>query len=145
MPGRIGRQDGREIVDDLISSLFEIQLVRFIGAGGLATFVYYAIFVTLTEFSRVTYHRASVIAFVPSFSLNFALQKLWAFRNASVDDAAFQLALFSLKNLVFFGVNYMLLRALVERGRMRPLYAQVLLTIALTVVSYFVTGWIFKN
>ena len=130
---------------DLISYLLEIQAVRFLGAGGLATVVYYAIFLPLTERVLVKYDRASVIAFVPSFALNFVLQKYWAFRNSAVDDAVSQLVLFSAKNLILFSVNYVLLRALVERMRMRPRYAQILLTIALTFVSYFASHWIFAT
>ena len=129
----------------LISDLFEIQLVRFVGAGGLATFVYYAIFVGSMRFAHVKYDRASVYAFIPSFILNFALQKFWAFRSTNLDDAVYQLAYFSLKNLVLFTVNYALLRALVERGKMRPLYAQIVLTVVLTVVSYFASRWIFTG
>jgi putative flippase GtrA len=132
-------------VTEFVSYLLEVEIVRFLGAGGIATIIYFAIFLFLVELMGVRYDHASLVAFVPWFVVNFLLQKYWAFRSPAPDEAGLQLALFSLKNLLLFMVNYALLKALVERLDMRPRYAQVLLTIGLTAFSFFASQWIFKT
>ena len=129
---------------DLISSLLMIQFVRFLGVGGFATVLYYAVFISLLDMAGVQYLIASIAAFVPSFTFNFWMSKVWVFRNPDKRAVYRQLVWFTVKHLVAFGLNALFLYILVE-WRLSPLPAQLTLTAVYAAVSYFVSRWIFRK
>ena len=129
---------------DAVLYLLELREVRFLVAGALATLLYYAIFAPLA-FSRLHYLACATYAFVPSFALNFLLQKFWAFESVSIEVIHRELALFVLKNLIFFVFNGFLLYVLVTHVRRRLLTAQVITTIILTPLAYIVYEFIFNH
>ena len=129
----------------LVQFLLKFQVVRFLGVGGVATLIYYAVFIPLLDGMHVQYILASVAAFFPSFAFNFWYQKKWAFRSADPDAMYRQFVLFALKNILFFAANTLFLYLLVEYGDLLPLRAQILITIGLTVASFFVSRRIFTD
>ncbi len=130
-------------MDELLARLFEVQVVRFIGVGVASTLLYYSIFTPLIR--RVHYLLAAAVAFVPAFVFAFYFHKLWTFENETWATVWEQLALYSLKKAVFFGLNALLLSYLVEYKRLRALHAQLVTTGILGLGSFFVTQWIFRH
>ena len=125
--------------------LLEMQTVRFLIAGGISTVLYYMIFAPLTWWGKPHYLMCAVCAFLPSFALNFLLQKFWAFESTSIETANKELILFTLKNIAFFGFNTLLLDLFVRYVRLTPLYGQIATTVVLTPPAYYVYGVIFAR
>lgn len=116
--------------------------VRFFGAGGVSTLLYYVIFTPLIRRYTSRYLMCSGIAFAVTFVVGFPLQKFWAFADHGMAAIEMEGALFFLKELGFFGLNALLLYWLVERRRFHPLWAQVGITPPQGILSYFLTRWI---
>lgn len=127
---------------DIIAYLMGFSEVRFLGAGGLSTLLYYAIFTPLIRRHADRYLMCSGIAFAVTFVVGFPLQKFWAFADHGMTAIETEGALFFVKELGFFGLNALLLYLLVERMRFHPLWAQIGITAPQGVLSYFLTQWI---
>lgn len=128
-----------------IKELSRLEIGRFLLVGGTGTLLYFVIFLWLTEKRKVWYELSAVAAFVPSFTFSFTMYKVWAFQNTSLKETHIQLLLFSAKKAVFLGINLFMLYLLVEYARLKPRWAQVIAFVALSILSFFVTRWIFKT
>lgn len=121
------------------------QVLRFISAGGLGVLLYYLTLYTLTDVAGVWYVVSAVIAFIVNCGSNFVLQKFWAFKNKSIKNIHWQASQYVVMTVSLFITNLLLLYVLVEYARLWYLAAQVIVTILLTIVSYFVSRRIFTN
>ena len=119
------------------------QIGRFYLGGGAGVLVYYATLTLLTEVFGIWYIASAIVAWVLNWSLNFAVQKFWTFRNMDRQKARHQLILYFAMGLGFLVVNTPLLYTLVEWGGLPYLWAQVMLTVVQSIVSYFITRRIF--
>ena len=121
------------------------QIGRFCLGGGAGVIVYYATLTLLTEIFGIWYIASAVVAWVLNYCVNFTIQKFWTFRNMDRQKARHQLVLYFAMSVGFLVIGTPLLYALVEWGGLPYLGAQVLLTITLSVASYFVTRRIFAT
>lgn len=119
--------------------------MRFLSAGGLGVLLYYLILYVLTDVMGIKYIISAVIASVANFSLNFVLQKFWTFKSKNTKDIYSQISKYAIMTIAIFIINLLLLYVLVEYVHFWYLFAQLLITILLTVMSYFVSRLIFTN
>lgn len=121
------------------------QVVRFCVAGAAGVIAYYAALYGLTEYLGVWYVISAVIGFVLNTGLNFTLQKFWTFQNKETHMVGRQLALYVAMTVSFLIGNTLLLYLMVEYLHLWYIGAQVILTIVISVLSFIISGRIFKN
>ena len=121
------------------------QIARFSVVGGIGGLVYYGLLYGLTEFVGMWYITSSVVASLVRYLLNFTLQKFWTFRNRTKRTVNRQLTQYSILALTKWVLNTALLYVLVEYLHLWYLLAQGILSILLSVASYFGSRWIFRN
>ena len=121
------------------------QVPRFCVSGGAGVAVYYIGLYTLTEFAHVWYVLSAIIAFVLNFLVNFTLMKFWTFRGKGSKEIKRQLVTYFIMAIGFLVTNTSLLYVLVEYIRIQYLVAQAILTVFLSLASFFITRKIFTN
>jgi len=121
------------------------QVVRFCVAGAAGVIAYYAALYGLTEYLGVWYVISAVIGFVLNTGLNFTLQKFWTFQNKETHMVGRQLVLYAAMTVSFLIGNTLLLYLMVEYLHLWYIGAQVILTIVISVLSFIISGRIFKN
>ncbi|MFA6099052.1 MAG: GtrA family protein [Patescibacteria group bacterium] len=120
------------------------QIIRFLLAGAPGVILYYVIYYVLTDVCGILYLISAAIAWVINFGSNFLLQKYWTFENKTSDHLKRQAGAYALFMIFVALANLGLLYALVDQAHFHHLVAQVIVTIVLTVVSYFISRRIFK-
>ena len=112
-----------------------IQLLRFamVGASGYA--VNLAVFGALVHGAAVDYRLAATGAFLVAVANNFVWNRAWTF-SARDGHAGFQAARFRLVSLAAFGVNLVLLAALVDASGLPKIEAQAIAIAAATPLSF---------
>lgn len=121
------------------------EIIRFCLGGIIGVSVYYIILYTLTEYAGVWYLFSSIIAYVFNYISNFFIQKFWTFKNKNTQKIPKQIFLYFVIAGVFFISNTMLLYIFVEYGKISYMHSQIILTIILSIASYFTTKKIFKH
>lgn len=86
---------------------------------------------------------SAVIASIVNWSSNFVLQKFWTFQDKDTNRIHRQAGAYVVMAACLFIANLLLLYLLVEYVKLWYLVAQVIVTILLTIVSYFITSRIF--
>ncbi|MDB5238217.1 MAG: hypothetical protein JWM46_487 [Candidatus Kaiserbacteria bacterium] len=119
-----------------------VELIRYLGIGSINAGVYFLLFSTLVFF-KVHYKVAMVIAFGIGICVAFPLHKYWTFRNMQEETMHFQMLLFTIKKLLFFGANYWLMARIVERYGKKPIPAQIAIGTIGGGASYLATKLIF--
>ena len=128
-----------------MSSILLRRIARFMVSGGVVIAAYYAPYYLLTEFFGVWYLASSVIGSIISSVINFILQKFWTFGNKSMAGMHLQVIAFIFVSVGYTVANGGMLYILVGKLRMNYLVAQVIVSSILGVVSYPISGWIFRN
>lgn len=131
--------------DVLIQAHSMSRIMRFLSAGGLGVLLYYLILYTLTDLLAVWYMASAIVASIANWSSNFVLQKFWTFQNKDTKVIHRQAGAYAVMAAGLFVGNLLLLYLLVEYFRMWYMGAQAIVTVLLTVVSYFITSRIFLN
>jgi len=121
------------------------QMARFCITGALSVFTYYAILIGATELFHVWYIASAFLAFLSYFVTNFTLQKIWAFRDKSIQYIKRQLIQFSIMAVCNWTINTTLLYVLVEYAGMWYVSAQMILTIVVSIIAYFCLRYIFST
>ncbi|OJI06764.1 hypothetical protein BK004_02215 [bacterium CG10_46_32] len=121
------------------------QVARFCVAGAAGVIAYYAALYGLTEYLGVWYVISAVIGFVLNTGLNFTLQKFWTFQNKETHLVGRQLALYAAMTVFFLVGNTVFLYLMVEYLHMWYIGAQVILTAVISVLSFIISGRIFRN
>lgn len=121
------------------------QVVRFCVAGAAGVIAYYAALYGLTEYFGVWYVISAVIGFVLNTGLNFTLQKFWTFQNKETHMVDRQLALYAAMTVSFLVGNTVFLYLMVEYLHVWYIGAQVILTAVISVLSFIISGKIFKS
>jgi putative flippase GtrA len=120
------------------------EFVRFLGAVGIGTALYYVAFFVLTELG-VWYILSSVLSFAVCYSTTFLFQKFWAFRNCNLAGTQLQVKKYTGMVLLLFMLNTIYLYFLVEHIYLWYITAQVIASIILTPLSYWATKRIFAQ
>lgn len=121
------------------------QMLRFAIAGVLGVSLYYLILYTLTDIIKIWYMYSAIIASVVNYVSNFLLQKFWTFKNKDIKNIKKQAAGYALMVVILFATNLFLLYLLVEYCHFWYIFAQIIVTIIVTIMSYFISQWIFKK
>lgn len=121
------------------------QVVRFCVAGAAGVIAYYAALYGLTEYFGVWYVVSAVVGFILNTGLNFTLQKFWTFQNKETHMVRRQLVLYVAMTVSFLVGNTVFLYLMVEYLHMWYIAAQVILTAVISVLSFIISGKIFKN
>ncbi|MCI0620050.1 GtrA family protein [Candidatus Wolfebacteria bacterium] len=121
------------------------QVVRFCVAGAAGVIAYYAALYGLTEYFGVWYVISAVVGFILNTGLNFTLQKFWTFQNKETHMVRRQLVLYVAMTVSFLVGNTVFLYLMVEYLHMWYIGAQVILTAVISVLSFIISGKIFKN
>jgi putative flippase GtrA len=120
------------------------RTLRFAVSGAVSVGVYYVVLYFLTEHLEVWYLASSIGAFVLYWITNFGLHKYWTFNDRDKDKAKSQAGLHFMMTLGFLVLNTIGLYILVEKVRLWYITAQAIMTITLSVTSYFLMHKIFR-
>jgi len=121
------------------------QVVRFCVAGAAGVIAYYTALYGLTEYLGVWYVTSAVIGFILNTGLNFTLQKLWTFQNKETQMVGRQLVLYVAMTVSFLIGNTASLYLMVQYLHMWYIGAQIILTVVISILSFFISGRIFKS
>ena len=121
------------------------QVVRFCVAGAAGVIAYYTALYGLTEYLGVWYVASAVIGFVLNTGLNFTLQKFWTFQNKETRIVGRQLVLYVAMTVSFLVGNAVFLYLMVEYLHMWYIGAQMILTVVISILSFIISGRIFKS
>jgi putative flippase GtrA len=121
------------------------RMARFMMSGGAVLAAYYAPYYLLTEFCGVWYLASSVVGSIISSVVNFILQKFWTFENKSMANVHFQALASAFLAIGFTVANGGMLYILVGELHLHYLLAQLIVSGILCVVSYIISGWIFRE
>lgn len=121
------------------------QAVRFCVAGAAGVITYYAALYGLTEYLGVWYVASAVIGFVFNTGLNFTLQKFWTFQNKDTGLVRRQIVPYVAMTASFLVGNALLLYLMVQYLHMWYIGAQMILTVAISILSFIISSRIFKN
>ena len=121
------------------------QVVRFCVAGAAGVIAYYGALYGLTEYFGVWYVTSAVVGFILNTGLNFTLQKFWTFQNKETQMVGRQLVLYVAMTVSFLIGNTVLLYLMVEYLHMWYVGAQMILTVVISILSFIISGRIFKS
>lgn len=121
------------------------QIGRFFISGGLGLLLYYGVWLWLTYDLRILYLWSIVGGFLAQQSINFPLQKYWVFKNLSREKRNRQMVIFLLYNVAIFGINFGVLWYFVDKVGYDKILTQIILTVILSTISYFLYRKIFPN
>lgn len=121
------------------------RIGRFLMSGGLVIAAYFAPYYLLTKFCGVWYLLSSIIASIISSVINFILQKFWTFENKSLAKMHLQVIEFCLVSIGYTAANGGMLYLLVGKLHLQYLLAQVIVSSILGILSYSISGWIFRD
>ncbi len=121
------------------------QAARFCIAGAAGIIAYYAALYGLTEYLGVWYVVSAVLGFILNTGLNFTLQKFWTFQNKETEMVGRQLALYAVMTICFLIGNTVFLYLMVQYLHLWYIGAQVILTVVISILSFIISGRIFRN
>jgi len=113
------------------------HLVRYLISGGTAAASNLGFLFLLVHFVHVHYLYASVIAFIMSVGVSFAMQKFWTFQDTLLHDVHIQFSRYLVVLLVNLTLNTLLMYLFVEKMGLWYLSAQILATAIVAIVGYF--------
>ena len=120
------------------------RILKFCISGGTAALVMLLGLYLFHGVLGVPYLIASVMSFVVAVSVNFALQRRFAFARTDREGVRRQAVLFLGTNIIALGVNTVLLYAFVEILHLYYLLAQVLVQAIIAAGTFLVYGLIFR-
>ena len=113
------------------------KLIRYLISGGTAALVNFTTLFVLVQFIDIHYLSASILAFVVSIAISFAMQKFWTFRDKLVHDIHMQFSRYAVVISSSLLINTTLVYLMVERLHTWYLLAQVLATVIIAVINFF--------
>lgn len=120
------------------------QIVKFCVGGGAGVLVFYLVLYALTEWVGVWYLASAIVASVLNYGVNFFILKFWAFNSPDKKLIPLQAVKYFGMATGFSFANANLLYYMVEYFHLQYLVAQLVLTFALSVVSFVGSRWIFR-
>jgi putative flippase GtrA len=113
------------------------KLLRYLISGGTAALVNFATLFALVQFMHVHYLPASILAFVVSIAVSFAMQKFWTFRDKLTHDIHMQFSRYVVVISSSLLINTVVVYLLVETLHTWYLLAQVIATVIVAVINFF--------
>lgn len=121
------------------------QAARFCVGGAAGVITYYTTLYCLTEYLGVWYIASATIGFILNIGLNFTLQKFWTFQNKDTRKIRRQIVLYVAVTVSFLIGNAVFLYLMVQYLHMWYIGAQMILTVIISIISFTISGKIFKN
>ena len=115
------------------------EFVKFCVSGAIGASTSYIIFYILIEYVELWYLFSSMIAFIFSSIPGFMLKKFWVFKNKNIKIVRKQIILYLIIYSSFFLINAWFMHILVEHSNMSDKYAQIIMIIVLSILSYIVS------
>jgi len=121
------------------------KFIRFSLLGGIGVVLYYITLYSLTEFCGIWYLLSSIIASVVNIITSFLVHKFRTF-NATKNEGKVhvQFFLYVLITVLYSVTNVALLYILVQFCNIHYIPSQIILTIGLSIINYYVTKKIFE-
>ncbi|OGZ20348.1 MAG: hypothetical protein A2494_03730 [Candidatus Lloydbacteria bacterium RIFOXYC12_FULL_46_25] len=107
-------------------------------SGGVTFVTNIVLLYVFTEFLHFWYLLSSALAFVFAFSVSFILQKFWTFDSKEISIWKRQLGLSIIVSLINLSLNVLSMYVLVEYVHIYYVFAQVLTSASIAVLSFFV-------
>ncbi len=115
------------------------KILLFCFGGGISVGIYYIILYTFIEYLKIWYPISAVIGSVIMYSISFLFQKFLTFENKEIRTLKKEMLMYFGMAISLLLANSILLYILVEFIHLQYLIAQLVLTVVLSVVSYFTT------
>lgn len=125
------------------AKLLRTSAARFVIAGALGVGTYYILLYVLTEYVGWWYIHSSVAALVVNYSITFVFQKLWTFRDKTHHVLTRQIGAYVVMIACFYVANIALLFILVDGVGLWYMAAQAVITVLLSVISFFLSRRLF--
>ncbi len=119
------------------------RVIRFCSSGVVGFAVFYAVLYVLTEHFGIWYLASSMISLVLNYSITFVMQKFLTFNDRSTHVLGRQILLYAGMVSGFYATNTALLYLFVESFGLWYMFAQLLISVLLTVVSYLISRRLF--
>ena len=119
-----------------------MKLLKYFIAGGAVYVTNVGLLYVLTDLFHLWYLMSSGCAYVIAFIVSFVLQKFWAFNNKDLSVWKKQLGSSFALSLANFMLNMVSMFILVEYADINYLYAQVIISGMIAVISFFVYQYI---
>lgn len=113
------------------------KLIRYLISGGTAALVNWGTLFLLVHLGNMYYVHASILSFIASIGVSFAMQKFWTFRDNLVHDIHIQFTRYLVVILVSLLLNTALIYFLVEKVHVWYMFAQVIATILVAITNFF--------
>lgn len=114
-----------------------LRVLRFLITGSIATLINIGALYIFTEYLGFWYIYSAILAFIVSFSYNFAFQKYWVFKNREHHKIPQQLPLHLGTALLGLLERTVLLYLFVEYAHVWYVLAQAIATIIVAFQSFF--------
>lgn len=121
------------------------QILKYLIAGSIGTFVNLGLLYFFTDILEVWYLASAVIAFVLSFFVSFFLQKFWAFADAGKQKMYRQMAGFLAVALANLVINTLLMYLMVDGFKIWYMLAQLIISALIAIESYLVYKFFIFN
>ncbi len=123
-----------------------IKIIRYIFAGGLATFSNLVILFVLVHYLKIWYLTSAVISFCIAVVISYLLQKYFVFQDYDKKDIHKQFINFFVYNIIMLGFNTLLMYFFVDILIIWYLLAQVMSAIIGAFINYiYFNKIVFKN
>ncbi len=119
------------------------QVLLFCIGGGISVSIYYLTLYILTKYIDVWYPISAFFGSILMYSISFYFQKFLTFKNKSKDKIFKEIILYFSMAGVFLAANIILLYVFVEYIHLKLFVAQLILTVLLSIISFFTTKKIF--
>jgi len=114
------------------------KVLKYLISGGVTFVTNIVLLYVFTEFLHFWYLLSSALAFVFAFSVSFILQKFWTFDSKEISIWKRQLGLSIIVSLANLSLNVLSMYVLVEYFHIYYVFAQVLTSASIAVLSFFV-------
>lgn len=116
----------------------------FVWVGGLNTLIGYSVFVVAFKFAGLQYNVALLIAYAVGIVIGYLNHRRVTFQSKAKHRTAF--TRFVITYAVVYGINALLLTALIELAHIAPLIAQLISLVIVTLLSFVVQRyWVFRH
>lgn len=122
------------------------KFIRFSLLGGIGVILYYITLYFLTEFCEVWYLLSSILASIINIITSFIVHKFLTFNTTRNEGRTHvQFSQYILITVLYSVINTILLYVFVQFFNIYYIFSQIILTIILSVLNYFVTKKIFES
>lgn len=122
-----------------------LEIAKFCLVGGISVLIGYIILYVLTEYVSFWYLASSIIAFFVSNTISFMLQKFWTFKDTERKNIYKKFVLYMIVTIVYFLINTAGIYTITEYFHIYYILSQIIMTIILSISSYFTSRIIFAH